>query len=345
MISLVLGLSILAALPIVQFLSLGYFFESSARVARTGRLRNGIIGVGKAARVGGLVAGVWLSTGPVWLVGSLARSAEIIDPGGAGARNWLVARNVFLVLTVIHMCLACARGGCLRHFAWPPGGVFWLRRSLRTGGLYARCRDGLWDFVASLHLLHYFRIGLVGYLATLAWLAVPSTLIALGGKFPLLGFLGSFGLVLVASWLPFLQVGYAVEDRIAAMFQLRTIRERYRRAPWAFASALMFLLLASIPLYVLKIEVIPRDAAWLPSLVFVVFLFPARVLVGWAYARSERRERPRHWLGRVIGRIAIVPTALLYVLVVFLAQYISWDGTGSLFEQHAFLLPVPFLNL
>ena len=32
--SLVLGLSILAALPLAQFLSLGYFLESSARVAQ-----------------------------------------------------------------------------------------------------------------------------------------------------------------------------------------------------------------------------------------------------------------------------------------------------------------------
>ena len=45
LISLVLGLSILAALPVAQFLSLGYFLESSARVARSGRLRDGLIGV------------------------------------------------------------------------------------------------------------------------------------------------------------------------------------------------------------------------------------------------------------------------------------------------------------
>ena len=57
----------------------------------------------------------------------------------------------------------------------------------------------------------------------------------------------------------------------------------------------MVLLLAAIPLYLLKIEMIPREAAWLPSLVFVIFLAPAHVLVGWAYARSLRRDRPRHW--------------------------------------------------
>jgi hypothetical protein len=47
----------------------------------------------------------------------------------------------------------------------------------------------------------------------------------------------------------------------------------------------------------------------------------------------------------VLGRLAIIPAALLYVLIVFLSQYTSWGGVSSLYEQHAFLLPVPFLNM
>jgi hypothetical protein len=36
---------------------------------------------------------------------------------------------------------------------------------------------------------------------------------------------------------------------------------------------------------------------------------------------------------------------VLYVVVVFIGQYTSWRGAGSLYEQHAFLLPVPFLSM
>ena len=36
----------------------------------------------------------------------------------------------------------------------------------------------------------------------------------------------------------------------------------------------------AIPLYLLKAELIPREVAWLPSLVFVTFMFPARLAVG-----------------------------------------------------------------
>ena len=344
-VSLLVGLSTLAALPLVQFLSLGYLLESSARVARTGRLRDGFIGVRRAARVGGLATGIWLATLPAWLIGTLAQSAELIDPGGPAARAWRIALIVVAGLTLVHVLAACARGGRLRHFLWPFGHPFWLVRRLREGGLYAEARDGLWAFLAALRLPYYFRLGLIGFLGTLAWLIVPALLISAGGRVPALGLLGALSLAIVVPFLPFLQVRYAVEGRAAALFARRAIRERFRRAPWAFAFSLMVLLLASIPLYLLKIEMIPRQAAWLPSLVFVGFLAPARLLTGWAYARSGRRDRPSHWAFRLLGRLAIIPVAAFYVLIVFLSQYTSWGGVASLYEQHAFLLPVPFLTM
>jgi hypothetical protein len=344
--SLVVILSTLAALPLVQFLSLGYLLESSARVARTGRLRAGLIGVRRAAHIGGMAVGIWLALGPAWLVESLARSAELIDPGGRIARNWRAALVIVTVLTLFHIAVAVARGGRLRHLLWPLGHPFWLFRRLRQGGFYGQTRDAVWSYVVALRLPHYFRLGLVAFFGTMLWLAVPAILIAFGGRQPLLGVLGALVLAMIVPFLPFLQVHYAVEGRLSAMFSRRAIRLRFRRAPWAFAFALVVLLVAAaIPLYLLKIEMVPRDAAWLPSLVFVVFLAPARLLTGWAYGRSGRREEPRHWLLRWTGRLAIVPAALLYVLMVFLAQYTSWGGVASLYDQHAFLLPVPFLNM
>ena len=129
-VSLLLGLSILAAMPLAQFLSLGYFLESSARVGRTGRLRDGFIGVRRAARVGGVVAGAWLAMVPAWVVASMARSAALIDPGGSVATVWRVATAAVAAGVILHIGLACARGGRLRHFAWPPGDILWLYRGL-----------------------------------------------------------------------------------------------------------------------------------------------------------------------------------------------------------------------
>ena len=41
----------------------------------------------------------------------------------------------------------------------------------------------------------------------------------------------------------------------------------------------------------------------------------------------------------------MVPTAAVYVLIVFFSQYAAWNGIWSLYEQHAFLLPVPFMGM
>ena len=41
----------------------------------------------------------------------------------------------------------------------------------------------------------------------------------------------------------------------------------------------------------------------------------------------------------------MLPVAAFYVLIVFFSQFTAWRGVWSLYEQHAFLLPVPFLGL
>ena len=109
--SLVVGLSVLAALPIAQFLSLGYLLEASGRVAKSGRIRDGWIGVRRAGRVGGLVAGAWLSLLPGRVISSLATSAELIDPDGPLARTWRGILIAVAFLILVHIAGSIARGG------------------------------------------------------------------------------------------------------------------------------------------------------------------------------------------------------------------------------------------
>lgn len=343
--TLIGGLALLATLPILQFLSLGYLLESGGRIARSGRLRDGFVGVRKAARVGSIVLGSWLLLLPLRLVSSMATSAAIIEPDGAIARSW---ESFTLILTVVlgcHIALACARGGRLRHFFWPFGHPFWLLGRLRRGFGFAEARDAVWDFVVGLRLPYYFWLGLRGYVGTLAWIFVPVTLIAAGRGAPLLGFVGALMLAAVVLHLPFLQMRFAAENRFRALFAVGQVRQRFKRAPWAFAFAMLVALASAVPLYLLKIEMIPREAAWLPSLVFIVFIYPSRIVAGWAYGRADRRETPRNWFFRWTGRLAMIPVVLLYVVIVYFTQFTAWDGIYSLYEQHAFLLPVPFLGM
>jgi len=338
---LVVGLAALATVPVVQFLSLGYLLESSSRVARSGRLRDGLVGVRLAGRIGLLAIGVGLSTVPLLLLVPYARAAELIDPGGPTSVGWSRARSALAVLTILHVGLACARGGRLGTFLWPIGHLGWIVSRVRAGDVVAELRGGLPRLVAGLRLPHYFRLGLVGYAGTSLWLAIPAALLAVGGRAPAFGIVGALAMAIVVPYLPFAQVLYAVEGRFSAFYTLGPIRDRARRAPWAFAFALVVLLAAAIPPYLLAAEPVPRGANWLPALGFVALLGPARLAVGWAYWRSGRRELPRGRASRAIGRLVALPASAFYVLVVVLAQYVVWGGTSTLIEQHAFLLPAP----
>src|SRR5262249_11788025 len=153
--------------------------------------------------------------------------------------------------------------------------------------------------------------------------------------------LGGICLGVVVLYLPFLQVRFAMENRFSALFSIRAVRALFRRTPWAFLIAVLVTLGFALPLHLLKIEMIPREVAWLPSIVFVVFIFPARLSTGWAVALAERRVRRRHWVLRWSARLLMVPVAAVYVVVVSFSQYAAWEGIVSLYEQHAFLVPVP----
>lgn len=343
--TLIAGLGFLAVIPVAGFLSLGYLLEVGGRVARTGKLRHGFIGIRKAARVGGILVGGGLAFLPLWLVSSLAESAQLIDPAGPVARRWALAWTILAVATALHIVMACSRGGKLRHFLWPFTNPIWFIKRLIRGGYYAEARDAVWDFVASLRLPYYFWLGLRGCAGTVPWLAVPVALLMVGRRAPVVGFLGGLVLGVVLLYLPFLQMRFASENRFRALFEVRAVRQRFRRAPWAFAFAFLITLAFAIPLYLLKIEMIPREVGLLFSLVFIVFIWPARLLTGWAYGRAGRRDLPRHWFFRWTARLGMLPIAFFYVLIVYFTQFTSWNGLWSLMEQHAFLLPVPFVGM
>src|SRR5439155_12024985 len=84
------GLAVLAALPVLQFLSLGYLLEAGGRVARSGRFRDGFIGIYRAALLGAIVLGCWLLLLPARLLSGFAHAAHVIDPGGRIDSGWRI---------------------------------------------------------------------------------------------------------------------------------------------------------------------------------------------------------------------------------------------------------------
>lgn len=345
LVALVIGLALLSVVPLLNFLSLGYLLYASARVAATGRLRDGLVGIRKASVLGSFFLGAWLVFLPVRILAGLGLDAELVAPGAASARFWQAGVLVLATLAVLHVAWACLRGGRLHHFLWPA--PMRLVRWLATPDKFTTVRWAVAGYVAGLRLPYLFWLGARGFAGAFLWLLVPvGTLIAAAQLAPdkgggILSLAGGLLLTLVVLHLPFLQIHFALENRFRAIFAVRTVRRMFQRAPLAFWLALFITLLFALPLYLLKIELPPREIAWLPSLLFVVFIFPARLLTGWAVGRALRRERPRHWFFRWTGRLALVPVVLAYVLFVYLTQYLSWNGSLSLLEQHAFMVPAP----
>ncbi len=347
-ITLLATLAVFSVVPFLNFLSLGYLLEVSGRVARTKRLRDGFVGVRKAAIFGQIVFGAWLMMWPARFVSGMWQDAELIASGSKVAIGWRIALYLITILTVGHIIWACLRGGKLRHFFWPaPMRLYrWLKQDDKFGGV----QQAVMDYLVNLRLGYYFKLGAFGFLGAIIWLLVPVSILIFASFTPpglafLISLVGGGLLLLVAMYLPFVQAYYATENRFAAMFELGRVRQLFRQAPIAFWTALLITLLFAIPLYLLKIEFPPKEIAWLPSLLFMVFIFPARLLTGWALGRALKREQPRHFIFRWMARLAALPVAFFYVFIVYLTQYLSWNGVFSLFEQHAFLVPAPMLSM
>ncbi len=349
--AVMVGLAVLSVIPVLNCLSLGYLLEASGRVARTGRFRDGFVGIRKASILGSLVIGAWLVLLPARFAAGLWNDAELIAPGGSAAKGWRLALVVLTVGGLAQILWAGLRGGRLRHFLWPaPGRALRALREPRWGRI-PEIGDGVGAWVSSLRLPHYFWLGLRGLVAAAIWLAVPVAILIGAnqlrqpGLAVVIGLVGAAMLTVVVLYLPFLQAYFARTQQFGSMFQVGRVRDFFGRAPIAFWISLLVTLLFAMPLYLLKIELTPREVAWMPALLFVAFIFPARLVVGWALYRGEVRELPRHWSMRWLGRLAALPVAVAYVMFVWLTQYLSWHGSLSLLEQHAFLVPAPLFGL
>lgn len=337
-------LAIAATVPLLQFFALGYLLHAAAVIARTGRLRDGFIGLDTASRIGQFGLGLWFVTIPHRFFASLAADAHVFDPGGSAVGRLGFAASASLTIGTWITLAALSQGGSLVHFFRPLRATKWFVWSLREqgfGGWLEEARSSVRAFFAALRIPATFWLGLRAYLGAFILLALPTTLMAVGRNGPLM-LLGGLLLAVVVLYLPFLQIHFAVHAEWRRLFEFRVVRETFKRAPIAFFVALLSTLLLALPLYLLKVEIVPRDALWVPAVVFVGTIFPTKLVTAWAYHRGVRREAPRHQLVVVVARGLMFLTAVAYTVAVFFTQYTGWHGLVGLYEHHAFLVPVPF---
>jgi len=349
--SLIVLLAILSAIPIIQLITFGYLLNVAGNLANGNELRTALPQLRQAKEIGMVAVVVMIAALPIQLLAHWESVATIIDPGSTLAT---VTRSLAIgasLLAIIYLMWAWARGGRAVHYLWPQP-----KRFVREAWRWQTWRDlpdRLWEFTVSLELRRYFWLGLRGAIGTLVWL-IPAYIIIAAfrvgetGLAGLVGFVALMALAISLLYLPMLQAHFAAENRLMALFEVRKIRSDFRRAPWAWLLAMVVaLILTPIPLYLLKIEATPREVMWLPCLVFVAFILPARIATGLAIGRARRRPEPSgRWssISRWLVRFLMPMVVGVYLTFVYVSQYTSWDGLATWFQQHAILIPVPFLD-
>jgi hypothetical protein len=346
-VSLLLILAVLAAVPVANIVALGYMLEAEGRVARSGRLRDGLPLSGILPRLGAVAVGCWVWLLVVRLVTQAAADAALVAPGGSVAIVWERARIATACGVGLHLTAALFAGGTLTAFFRPIRNTRLVLREVRAGTAWATAAAALEQVLDVVRPGRLFWIGLQGYLGALAWLVVPTALFSAlrHTRRPvevLVTLVGAVLLAAVLSVVPFMQARFAADGRWRAFCEVGAVRELYRRAPLAMLLAVVVLYGLSLPLSLFKVLVPPRDALLFITPIFMVTIYPARLAVGWATALAGRRPR-RQWLAvRALAIAALVPLMGLFLLLLFLTPAIGGLGRQVLFDHHALLLPTPF---
>lgn len=348
--SVLVMLAVSATIPVLNLISLGYLLEAQGRIARSGKWWYAMPQLPAAARLGTVLASFAVAMLAIWYLADVAHDAALIAPQSHAARSKQLYLAVAAIATAIHLVLAVARGGSLSCFLRPIKNIRWLLAEIRGGDFSSHIHTALISFLAALRLPQRLWFGLCAFLGTLLWLIGPSILFA-SIRDPaktwqrLAVLIGGICLIPVLAWLPFLQVHSSAENRSKAIFELRHVRELFAHAPLAWFIATVVFYAASVPLFLwsawYKMQIEPHHAILDLTVISVVTMYPARVLVAWAYYRAT--QQPRRWGG---WRWILTPILGLllaaYVYLLFLSSVTAEFGRHWLNQYHALLLPVPW---
>ena len=349
LISLAVLLAVVAAIPIFQVASLGYILFAAGRLANGDRWRNAFPGLRIAGKIGTFAMLAALSWIPIYVLTDLAYSAALLEPNSESARAWRFGAFFFAAAWVVHVGWAAMRGGRWWHFVWPAP-IRFLLKAWRPS-TWSQAADRLYDLVSQLQIPMLWWLGARATVGALLWTCVPVSMMIIGLRAhefelaPLVGMVGATAMMVVMLYLPMLQVHMAAKNRFTEVFNVVAIRQYFLRAPWFYALSLLVLCGLAIPLYLLRIEATPSELVWAPSLVFVAFMLPAKLLIGAALGYANKREQYRHWLLRWPAWIVSVASVMVYVGALYIAQFIAWQGAFVNYFQHAVLVPAPLISV
>ena len=347
---LVLMLAILAAIPGLNILTLGYLIDPQRRVAESGRLRDGFPLMVLAPRLGVICFFTLLFLVPIALGAiRVSDAAVVLSPTDVRVVRMLTFLRILQSIIAMHLMLAIARGGTVGCFLRPIKNVLWLLRQIFTVQGREIISRGMEQVLQLVKPVHHFWIGLKAFFGAVCWLLLPTGLLvaysAPGRTNPVFGILSFLGILLlipVTAWLPLLQVHQAVTGKFRSIFSISAARRVIRNAPltWMLTTVLIYAM--TFPLYLTKIKLLPADALLVLTPFFILLTYPARILVAWAYHRGMSRERAAWFPLRWGIKLIMIPLLAGYAGFLFLTPFVSELGKAAPLENQAFLSPVPY---
>ncbi|MFN9717768.1 MAG: hypothetical protein ACK58L_03680 [Planctomycetota bacterium] len=378
-VSLILILAILAAIPGLNILTLGYLVEPQRRVALSGRLRDGFPMLALAPRLGMIVFVSGLLLIPVGIQAARVSDASVILGAASDVvrgmslnlrrLEWLTATAILLyIASTFHAAgkqaadLNSAPSAFRRTVRWFTRGRFitWIFRPLtdivrlvwrlRRREGWTELMDGIENVLNLVQPVQHLWLGFKAFFGAVLWLLIPTGLVVAYSSpgrtepiFGILSFLGVLLLIPVTAWLPQLQVHQAVTGKFRSIFSISAARRIIRNAPFSWMMTTILLFVMTFPLYLAKIRLPPADAMWLITPFFIVLTYPTRILVAWAYHRGTFKfEEKANFFLRWGCRLVMLPLLFLHAGFVFFTPAISELGKNAPLEHQAFLGPVPY---
>ncbi len=210
--SLLVLIAVVAAIPLLQFISLGYLLVAGSRLADRRPWRQCLPGLRLAGRVGLFALLTGLLSIPVLIVADLAHSAQLLEPNSGTSARWRIGAFLLTAAWLVHVGWAAMRGGRWWHFLWPAP-IQFLKQIWRPS-TWQKASDQLYDFVAGLQLPKLWWMGAQATVGALLWLVIPVSMMIIGQRAqapvaPLIGMVGAIVMAWVMFYLPFLQMQFA----------------------------------------------------------------------------------------------------------------------------------------
>ena len=136
LVSLIVILAVLAAIPILQLIAFGYLLNVSGQLAKGSKVKDSLPHLQHAGQIGLAAIAIFLAALPTQALAHLESVANLINQGSEQATQMRILALATSILMTAYLLWAWNRGGRLANYLWPQPKR--LLKKVGVGGLGER---------------------------------------------------------------------------------------------------------------------------------------------------------------------------------------------------------------